>query len=100
MACRAVDSTGIKVEGEDEWHARKHGSAKRRVWRKIQLGVDEEKLKVRAVEITGSHIGDAPMLPDLLGQVPANGRLAASPQTVPTTPASATMSSQIAAPTL
>lgn len=26
-----IDSTGIKVEGEGEWHARKHGGAKRRV---------------------------------------------------------------------
>tara|TARA_R100000935_G_scaffold57310_1_gene90988 strand:+ start:13882 stop:14175 length:294 start_codon:yes stop_codon:yes gene_type:complete len=32
------DCTGIKVEGEGEWHARKHGGPKRRVWRKIHLG--------------------------------------------------------------
>ena len=68
-----IDSTGIKVEGEGEWNARKHGGPKRRVWRKIHLGIDEETLEVRAVEITGSHIGDigdAPVLPDLLGQIP------------------------------
>ncbi|MCE8421290.1 IS5 family transposase [Rhodovulum sulfidophilum] len=64
-----IDSTGIKVEGEGEWHARKHGGPKRRVWRKIHLGVDEEILEIRAVEITGSHIGDAPVLPDLLSQI-------------------------------
>ncbi|MFY0312930.1 IS5 family transposase [Leisingera sp. D0M16] len=66
-----IDSTGIKVEGEGEWHARKHGGPKRRVWRKIHLGIDEETLEVRAVEITGNHIGDAPVLPDLLNQIPA-----------------------------
>ncbi len=66
-----IDSTGIKVEGEGEWHARKHGGPKRRVWRKIHLGIDEQTLEVRAVEITGSHIGDAPVLPDLLSQIPA-----------------------------
>ncbi len=44
---------------------------KRRVWRKIHLGIDEETLEIRAVEITGSHVGDAPVLPDLLGQIPA-----------------------------
>ena len=65
-----VDSTGIKVRGEGEWHARKHGGARRRVWRKVHLAVDEATLEVRAVEITGSHVGDAPVLPDLLGQVP------------------------------
>ena len=67
-----VDSTGIKVEGEGEWHARKHGGPKRRVWRKIHLGIDEQTLEVRAVEITGSHIGDAPVLPDLLDQIPGD----------------------------
>jgi hypothetical protein len=36
-----VDSTGIKVEGEGEWNARKHGGTKRRVWRKIHIGIDE-----------------------------------------------------------
>ena len=45
-----IDSTGIKVEGEGEWHARKHGGPKRRVWRKIHLGIDGETLEVRAVE--------------------------------------------------
>ena len=44
-----IDSTGIKVEGEGEWNARKHGGPKRRVWRKIHLGIDEETLEVRAV---------------------------------------------------
>ena len=62
-----IDSTGIKVEVEGEWRARKHDGPKRRVWRKIHLGIDEETLEIRAVEITGSHIGDAPVLPDLLG---------------------------------
>ncbi|ARO14879.1 hypothetical protein BVG79_01533 [Ketogulonicigenium robustum] len=67
-----IDSTGIKVEGKGEWHARKHGSPKRRVWRKIHLGIDEETLQIRAVGITGSHIGGAPVLPGLLGQISAD----------------------------
>ena len=45
-----VDSTGIKVRGEGEWHARKYGGARRRVWRKVHLAVDERSLEVRAVE--------------------------------------------------
>ena len=65
-----IDSTGIKVEGEGEWHARKHGGPKRRLWRKIHLGIDEETLEIRADEITGSHIGDAPVLLDLFSQIP------------------------------
>ena len=73
--CRAVDSPGIEVEGEGEWHARKPGGPKRRVWRKIHLGIDEETLEVRAVEITGSNIGDAPVLPDLLNQIPTHEQI-------------------------
>ena len=65
-----IDSTGIKAEGEGEWYARKHGGAKRRLWRKIHLGVDEQTLEIRAIEITGSNVGDAPMLPELLSQIP------------------------------
>ena len=65
-----IDSTGIKAKGEGEWNARKHGGSKRRIWRKIHIGIDEETLEVRAVEVTGSNIGDAPVLPDLLNQIP------------------------------
>ena len=65
-----VDSTGIKAEGEGEWNARKHGGPKRRLWRKVHIGIDEETLEIRAVEVTTSSIGDAPMLPDLLNQIP------------------------------
>ncbi len=53
-----VDSTGIKVEGEGEWHTLKHGGSKRRVWRKVHLGIDEETLEIRAVEVTSSNVGD------------------------------------------
>ena len=67
-----IDSTGIKTEGEGEWNACKHGGSKRRVWRKIHIGIDEETFEVRAVEVTGSNIGDAPMLPKLLNQIPSD----------------------------
>ena len=68
--CRAADSTGIKAEGEGEWNARKHGGSKRRLWRKIHIGIDEKTLEIRAIEATSSSIGDAPVLPDLLNQIP------------------------------
>lgn len=67
-----VDSTGIKAAGEGEWHARKHGGVKRRLWRKNHIGVDEQTLKIRAIEITDSNVGEAPMLPELLSQILAD----------------------------
>ena len=44
-----IDSTGIKAEGEGAWNARKHGGPKRRLWRKIHIGIDEETLEIPAV---------------------------------------------------
>ena len=67
-----IDSTGSKAEGEGEWNARKHGGPKRRIWRKIHIGIDEKTLEVRAVEVTTSNVGDAPMLPELLSQIPSD----------------------------
>ena len=67
-----IDSTGIKAEGEGEWDARKHGGSKRRVWRKIHIGIDEETLEVWAVQVTACNIGDAPMPPELLNQIPSD----------------------------
>lgn len=53
----------------------KHGGTKRRVWGKIYLGIDAETLEVRAIKITGSQIGDATVLPDLLGYIPEDDRI-------------------------
>ncbi len=64
-----IDSTGIKAQGEGEWCARKHGGAKGRLWRSIHIGLDDQTLEIRAIEITGSNVGVAPMLPELLGPI-------------------------------
>lgn len=71
-----VDSTGIKMMGEGEWKTRKHGASYRRQWRKVHLGIDAETLDVRAIEVTTNAIGDAPVLPDLLAQIPMGERIA------------------------
>ena len=65
-----IDSTGIKAAGEGEWSTRKHGASRPRSWRKVHLGIDAETMEVRAIEVTGSRIGDGPMLPELLAQIP------------------------------
>lgn len=41
-------------------------------WRRVHLGIDAQTLEIRAIEITDNAIGDAPMLPELLGQIPAD----------------------------
>ncbi len=85
-----IDSTGIKVEGEGEWNARKHGGAKRRVWRKVHLGIDEQTLEIRAVDVTSSDVGDAPICLSCSARSLPIRRSLASPPTGLTTPESAT----------
>ncbi|WP_104041382.1 IS5 family transposase [Vibrio hyugaensis] len=61
----AIDATGLKVYGEDEWKAKKHGTdGKRRVWRKLHLAVDT----IIAAELTLSGVTDGEVLPNLLKQ--------------------------------
>ena len=71
-----VDSTGIKFLGEGEWKRKKHGAEYRRQWRKVHLGIDAQTLEIRAIEVTDNSVGDAPMLPELLGQIPADEAVA------------------------
>ena len=71
-----VDSTGIKFLGEVEWKRKKHGAEYRRQWRKVHLGIDAQTLEIRAIEVTDNSVGDAPMLPELLGQIPADEAVA------------------------
>ncbi|MDP9877559.1 hypothetical protein J2W25_001865 [Variovorax boronicumulans] len=70
-----IDSTGVKMLGEGEWKTKKHGADYRRQWRKVHLGIDAQTLEIRAIEITDNAIGDAPMLPQLLAQIPADEQL-------------------------
>jgi Transposase DDE domain len=91
-----VDSTGIKAEGEGALSAAccacacrvisgthasmvaqsaASGARSTFIARQANVtfaekGIDEETLEIRAIEVTSSSIGDAPMLPDLLKQIP------------------------------
>ena len=71
-----VDSTGIKFLGEGEWKRKKHGADYRRQWCKVHLAIDAHTLDIRAIEVTDNATGDAPMLPELLSQIPADEPIA------------------------
>ncbi|MCA1628715.1 MAG: IS5 family transposase [Acidobacteria bacterium] len=64
-----VDSTGVKIHGEGEWKVRRYGWSKRRTWRKLHLGVDEQTGELAAAVVTTNDFGDGQVLADLLGQV-------------------------------
>lgn len=65
----AIDATGLKVFGEGEWKVRIHGKSRRRVWRKLHLGVDAGTGEVHADELTLSDCDDGAVMDDLLDQV-------------------------------
>ncbi len=65
-----IDSTGLKVYGAGAWHIRKHRSSRRRVWRKLHIGVDASTKEIVAVELTTSRIHDGLQLPGVLAHVP------------------------------
>ena len=65
----AIDATGLKVHGEGEWKVRMHGKDKRRVWRKLHLGVDTTTGEIVAHALTPSETHDGTELKGLLAQV-------------------------------
>jgi hypothetical protein len=67
-----IDSPGVKSEGDGEWLAKKLEPSKPKDWRKVHLGIDPETLEMRAIEMTSSRVGDAPVLRHRLAQIPAN----------------------------
>jgi hypothetical protein len=65
----AIDTTGLKVYGEGEWKVRVHGKAKRRVRRKLHLGVDTTTGAIVAHALTPKETHDGAELEGLLGDI-------------------------------
>ena len=64
-----IDSTGLKIVGDGEWHSEKHKKSQgRRKWRKLHIGVDAQGYIV-ASELTTSDEPDPSTVPTLLEQV-------------------------------
>ncbi|MDA8563794.1 transposase [Mariniblastus sp.] len=54
-----IDGTGLKVYGESEWKACKHGASKRRTWRKVHITIDPKTSEIVTEELTGNDTHDA-----------------------------------------
>ncbi|WP_192992804.1 IS5 family transposase [Pseudoalteromonas citrea] len=61
-----VDSTGLKVYGNGEWHTRKHRATKRRTWRKLHLAVDATSHDIVGAELSMVNVSDGEALADLI----------------------------------
>jgi IS5 family transposase len=64
-----VDSTGLKLIGAGEWLVEKHGTKRRRSWRKMHLGVDADTGRIVAATLTDRDEDDASQVGPLLDQV-------------------------------
>jgi hypothetical protein len=64
-----VDSTGLKLCGAGEWLVEKHGTKRRRAWRKLHLGVDAETGQIVASGLTSKEIDDGVAVGPLLDQL-------------------------------
>ena len=64
-----VDSTGLKLCGKGEWLLQKHGTATRRSWRRLHLGVDANTGRIVASTLTPKDMDDASQVDPLLDQV-------------------------------
>jgi hypothetical protein len=54
-----VDSTGLKLCGAGEWLVEKHGTSRRRSWRKLHIGVDADTGRIEI--IGGQRRRDGPI---------------------------------------
>lgn len=68
IAAIALDSTGLKRFGRDEWHVEKHKVIARRSWRKAHFGIDENHY-IQAAVLTDRFTHDDEVVDDLLAQI-------------------------------
>ncbi|WP_152568700.1 IS5 family transposase [Microvirga sp. BSC39] len=64
-----VDSTGLRLCGSGEWMVEKHGTHRRRSWRKLHIGVDASTGQILASELTPHDVDDGSQVEPLLDQI-------------------------------
>ena len=64
-----VDSTGLKLSGAGEWLVEKHGTGRRRSWRKLHIGVAADTGRIVAVALTPNDVDDSSQVGRLLDQI-------------------------------
>ncbi|WP_440589555.1 IS5 family transposase [Pseudoalteromonas luteoviolacea] len=67
-----VDSTGLKVYGNGEWHTRKHRASTRRPWRKLHLSIDAASHDIVNAKLSMVNMSDGEALGDLLRPLSRN----------------------------
>jgi hypothetical protein len=65
-----VDSTGLRLCGPGEWLIERHGTGRRRSWRKLHIGVGAETEQILASALTPHELDDGSQIEPLLDQIP------------------------------
>ena len=60
---------GLKLCGAGEWLVEKHGTTRRRSWRKLHIGVDAETSQILAAVLTTNDVDDPSQVGALLDQI-------------------------------
>ena len=68
LAAIAIDSTGLKRFGRDEWHQEKHKVSAKRSWRKLHIAVDGGHYIVGSA-LTDRFVNDSQEVERLLEQI-------------------------------
>ena len=66
-----VGSTGLRLRGPGELLVEKHGTRRRRSWRKLHIWVDADTGRIHAADLTTSDIDDGTQVKPLLDQIAA-----------------------------
>jgi hypothetical protein len=64
-----VDSTGLKLSGAGEWLVEKHGTSRRRSWRKLHIGVDADTGQIVAAALTTNDVDDGSQVGPMLDHI-------------------------------
>ena len=64
-----VDSTGLKPCGAGERPVEKHGTSRRRSWRKLHIGVEADSGQIVAAALTTNDVDDGSQVSPLLDQI-------------------------------
>ena len=64
-----VDSTGLKLSGAGERLVEKHGTSRRRSWRKLHIGVDADTGQIVAAALATNDVDDGSQVGPLLDQI-------------------------------
>ena len=70
----AIDSTGVKIYGNGEWHVKIHGESKRKKWRKMTLGVCPETHEILFNITSDESFGDPTLFKMAMEHLPRSVR--------------------------